>query len=420
MSQNAIHTVPFKTNVVNAKDIKQRDHARVKHLVAGHQPHGPLEAHRRKKCHPETGSAPDPSTGSAPDPSTGSAPDPSTAAPNSATVIPCTNAGVTYTASVGFGNPPTYADLLIDTGSSNTWVKKECYKTTSTSQDMRQTFQIGYGSGSCSGNMCQDQVTLGPNLVIKDQAIGVADQTTSMTGMDGILGIGPVDLTQGTTPSNAPVSTVTDNCKGQGLISNEIIGVCYEPTTGANAADGCLSFGGPDSSKYTGDVTYVPITTTSPACNYWGIDQSISYGDQEILSMCSGISDTGTTLVMLPSDTFQAYQQATGATLDSTTGLLCVTEDQYNNMESMFFNIGTMKCELTKNAQIWPRSMNSTLGGSEGKIYLIFADMGPLPQNQGLCFINGYTFLQRFYSVYDTTNSRVGYATTENTMATTN
>ncbi|KAJ6504591.1 acid protease [Mycena vitilis] len=403
MSQNAIHTVLFKTNVVSAKHIKQRDDARVKHLVAGHQPHGPLEAHRRKKCHSETGSAPDPST----------------AAPNPATVIPCTNAGVTYLASVGFGNPPTNCNLLIDTGSSNTWVKKECYKTTSTSQDMRQTFKIGYGSGSCSGGMYQDQVTLGPELVIKNQPIGVADRTASMTDMDGILGIGPVDLTQGTTPGNAPVSTVTDNCKEQGLISNEIIGVCYKPTTGPNAADGWLSFGGPDSSKYTGDITYVPITETSPARNYWGIDQSIYYNDQELMATCAGISDTGTTLTMLPSGAFQAYQQATGATPDSATGLLCVTEDQYNNMESMFFNIGAMKCELTKNAQIWPRSMNSTLGGSEDKIYLIFADIGDVGTG-GLCFINGYSFLQRFYSVYDTTNSRVGYATTENTMATTN
>lgn len=35
-------------------------------------------------------------------------------------------------------------------------------------------------------------------------------------------------------------------------------------------------------------------------------------------------------------------------------------------------------------------------------------------------FINGYTFLERFYSVYDTTNKRVGLATTANTKAMTN
>jgi saccharopepsin len=36
--------------------------------------------------------------------------------------FPITNAAVTYTASVGIGSPPSYYTLLIDTGSSNTWV----------------------------------------------------------------------------------------------------------------------------------------------------------------------------------------------------------------------------------------------------------------------------------------------------------
>jgi len=32
--------------------------------------------------------------------------------------------------------------------------------------------------------------------------------------------------------------------------------------------------------------------------------------------------------------------------------------------------------ELTPNAQIWPRALNSTLGGNEGQIYLIVSDLG--------------------------------------------
>lgn len=38
----------------------------------------------------------------------------------------------------------------------------------------------------------------------------------------------------------------------------------------------------------------------------------------------------------------------------------------------------------------------------------------------GLNFINGYVFLERFYSVFDTTNQRVGFATTPNTISTAN
>ena len=64
----------------------------------------------------------------------------------------------------------------------------------------------------------------------------------------------------------------------------------------------------------------------------------------------------GTTLVMLPTSVFKAYQKATGAVMDPfvvrlssgrtlpiclrSTQLLTVTDAQYEAMQSMFFNIG--------------------------------------------------------------------------------
>lgn len=74
---------------------------------------------------------------------------------------------------------------------------------------------------------------------------------------------------------------------------------------------------------------------------------------------------------------------------------------------------------LTPNGQIWPRALNTYIGGSTSYIYLVVNSIGT-PSGQGLDFINGYTFLERFYSVFDTTNSRVGFATTAYTTATTN
>jgi len=75
--------------------------------------------------------------------------------------------------------------------------------------------------------------------------------------------------------------------------------------------------------------------------------------------------------------------------------------------------------EFTPNAQIWPRSLNSAIGGTPGKIYSIVADLGS-PSGQGLDFINGQSWLERFYSVYDTGNQQVGIATTPFTDAATN
>ena len=50
--------------------------------------------------------------------------------------VPVTNGAVVYTASVGVGTPPTTYDLLIDTGSSNTWLGAgKAYVKTSSSVD---------------------------------------------------------------------------------------------------------------------------------------------------------------------------------------------------------------------------------------------------------------------------------------------
>jgi hypothetical protein len=68
--------------------------------------------------------------------------------------------------------------------------------------------------------------------------------------------------------------------------------------------------------RILGDITYVPITSTKNAASrYWGIDQQVTYDGQTILSS-AGIVDTGTTLVLLASDAFNAYKQATGGEMD--------------------------------------------------------------------------------------------------------
>ena len=82
------------------------------------------------------------------------------------------------------------------------------------------------------------------------------------------------------------------------------------------------------------------ITGTSPASSYVGIDQSIRYADNTtILAKTAGIVDTGTTLVLLATDAFDSYKNATGAVTDETTGLLKITKEQYNSLKSLFFTI---------------------------------------------------------------------------------
>ena len=133
-------------------------------------------------------------------------------------------------------------------------------------------------------------------------------------GFDGILGIGPTDLTAGTTSGGGTIPTVTDNLVSQGTISSALVGASFVPTISLNDQNGELDFGAEDSSKFTGQITFVPITHTSPASTFWGIDQSVtcvsirlfastanvgvifvSYGagGATILATTAGIVDTG-------------------------------------------------------------------------------------------------------------------------------
>ncbi|KAI9070299.1 acid protease [Trametes sanguinea] len=335
--------------------------------------------------------------------------------------LPATNTAVDYTASVGVGTPPKQHNLIVDSGSSNTWIGALIeYNVTSSSVDTGEEFLVLYGSGLVFGELYTDTVTLG-DLTITKQAVGVSDLAFGFGDADGILGIGPVGLTEGTTSGGELVPTVLDNAFSQGQISSEVVGVSFEPSTELSATNGELTFGGTDSSKYTGEIAYVPITSTSPASEYVGIDQSITYGSSgtTILPLTAGITDTGTTLTLIATDALAKYQAVTGAVADSTTGLLKITPDQFASLESLFFHIGENTYELTPNAQIWPRSLNSAIGGDADSIYLVVGDLGS-NSGEGLDFIDGFTFLERFYYVWDVENSRVGLATTQYTDATTN
>lgn len=215
------------------------------------------------------------------------------------------------------------------------------------------------------------------------------------------------------------VPTVTDNLYTEGTITEKVVGIYFQPPSGTSEAqvNGELTFGGVDTTKITSDVTYTPITTTEPASYYWGIDQSISLGGETIMTTTAGIVDTGTTLLYLPTSTYDSYVSATGATLDEDTGLLTVTST--DSLQSLVFTIGGEEFELTANAQIWPRDLNTLIGGTADSIYLVVSDSGS-DIGSGLDFIDGYVFLERFYSVFDSTNNQVGFATTSYTDATTN
>ncbi|KAG2354842.1 aspartic peptidase domain-containing protein [Suillus spraguei] len=339
-----------------------------------------------------------------------------------------------YTIAVGTGSPPTTYNLIVDTGSSVTWVKNDVYVQTDTSVNTNRRVKQEYGHARDDDDDDSDDSDDGDNGDDSDDDSGdgiIWNDTVTLGGLNvtgfpigdiGILGIGPksLSLESLTDEPDDMIPTITDYLYDQGKIDEYVFGVFFQPiTTEPDSLSGEVTFGGTDNTKYIGDVVYTPVTRESPASDFWGISQRITYGTTEILDTSAGIVDTGTVLLNLPSDAFEKYVTATGATRDEGNGLLSLTMDKYNALQDLDFHIEGKIFSLTANAQIWPRSLNDKVGGEPDGIYLIVTNSGA-HSGQGNDFNLGQTFLRRFYTVFDRTNSRVGFAKTPFTDATTN
>ncbi|KAG2353508.1 family A1 protease [Suillus spraguei] len=332
-----------------------------------------------------------------------------------------------YIAALRVGNPPRTYNVLVDSGSSVTWIgARTPYggAGVNTGQGVKKTYGISGGPfASFSGRIFRDTVTLGDGLTIPNYELAIAS-TSSNVRCDGVLGLGPRYLTANGLINRPGVTypTFTDCLVSEDAIDENIIGIFFQPLTGYPDTDvGELAFGEPDYTKCIDNIVYTPITDALPSAEYWGIDQSITYGDTDILDETAGIIDTGTAFIEIAPYAYHRYQAATGATFDQPTGLLRITYERYTALEVLKFHISNQIFTLTANAQIWPRSLNTKLpgGGESSGIYLIITNLGTATR-PGFGFIVGFTFMQRFYTVLDGDSFAVGFAITPFTKADTN
>ncbi|KAK0108851.1 hypothetical protein ONS96_002691 [Cadophora gregata f. sp. sojae] len=316
-----------------------------------------------------------------------------------------TNEDVTYVAPVVIGGRTW--ELIVDTGSSNTWcgAQTACEKT-ATGTSTGNKVSVSYGSGSFSGTEYTDTVSFA-GLTVSKQSIGAASTATGFSGVDGIIGFGPVGLTSGTVASTSTVPTFMDNLKAQGSISTEVLGVSFRPESGSDSddANGELTLGGVDSSKYSGTLQYFPRLTSGTASSYWGLSiAKFTYGSTTLLSSATGIIDTGTTLIYIPTSAYNAFLSATGGKTDSSSGLAVFTTKPTSNFGITF---GSTTYTLTPAQYLVPTAQYANFGLTSGKYYAWINNGG----SSGVNTIIGQKFLENYYSVYDTTNSRIGFAT---------
>jgi saccharopepsin len=221
---------------------------------------------------------------------------------------------------IAIGTPPQTFQVVLDTGSSNLWVPSSecgsiaCYlhskydsSSSSTYKKNGSSFAIQYGSGSLSGFVSQDHVTIG-DLKIKDQLFAEATEEPGLAfafgRFDGILGMGYDTIS--VNHIVPPFYSLID----QGLLDEPVFSF-YLGNTDKEGDESEVVFGGVNKDHYTGKLTEIPLRRKA----YWEVDlDAITFGDATAeLDNTGVILDTGTSLIALPSTLAELLNKEIGA-----------------------------------------------------------------------------------------------------------
>jgi hypothetical protein len=176
-----------------------------------------------------------------------------------------------------------------------------------------ETWDISYGDGSgASGNVYADTVKVGAVTATSqsvEAAQTVSSSFTADTANDGLLGLGWPVLNTCSPKACTPFFQT---------IQSSLPAALFTATLKKGKA-GSYDFGYIDSTKYTGALTYTPVT----AKTYWQFTAgAYSVGSTAYTATVgTAIADTGTTLLYLPTSVVTNYYKGVkGATNSASAG----------------------------------------------------------------------------------------------------
>lgn len=330
------------------------------------------------------------------------------------TIVPLTDyQDAQYYGPISIGTPPQSFKVVFDTGSSNLWVpSSKCPKTviacllhskydsskSSSYKANGTTFEIQYGSGSMKGFLSEDTVTLG-GLAVKNQVFAEATDEPGLAfdfaKFDGILGLAFDTIS---VDKVVPVFyNMVDQKLSDGLFS---VWLSKDPK---GQSGGELLFGGIDKERYNGSIEYIALTSKT----YWEFSMDDVKLGNNSLSLCNGgckvIADTGTSLIAGPTQQIEALNSKLGAITIHGEGIF-PSCDVLNTLPTITIVLNGKDYELTPNDYVLQVT-------TFGKTECLSGFMGiDIPSPPGPLWILGDVFISSYYTVFDFTNSRVGFA----------
>lgn len=283
--------------------------------------------------------------------------------------------------------------------------------------DQHRTTSVTYGSGQISGEDYKDDVTVagltssGQGIISLTQAQGF-----STSKADGLLGMGFSNI------ANSKFTTFFENLIAQKKVKISEFAFYLGRAASGTGQKSELTLGGRDSSKFSGVVTQVPVTTRG----YWQVAvDSVNVNGKSTGPTTKGEAaiDTGTTLILAPTVAATAIYAAipgafpvplqSGSPTQTLFAYPCNTNAKYIPaiqfagksfaISPLDFNLGRLTTDfatLIGNTNLLQYLSNAAsqpvcLGAIVG------ADLGPT-QN---FYVVGDAFLKNWYSIYNYVNA---------------
>lgn len=314
-----------------------------------------------------------------------------------------------YYGPISLGTPPQNFNVVFDTGSSNLWVPSQsCWaiacllhnrydsSSSSTFRKNGSSFAIRYGSGSVAGILSTDTLTIG-SVSVTGQTFGEATAEPGVSfdvaQFDGIAGFAFESI------SVDKVTPIWYNILSQKKLPPQFSFWLSKE----NGEGGELFLGGSDPTHYTGDFNYVPLTSET----YWEfILGGFLLGSQDGFVPVGGIkaiADTGTSLIVGPTDAMAKINSKLGATCVGSACLLdCSKISSLPEVTFILNNHSFLVSPSEYVLQVTSVGQTECVSGFSGM---------DIPAPAGPLWILGDVFLRKYYAQFDFGGKRVGFAT---------
>jgi len=314
-----------------------------------------------------------------------------------------------YYGNIEVGHPAQTITVVFDTGSGNLMIPSETCKdracrnhkrfdaqkstsviqiqsdgSTVESGASRDQLTVTFGTGEITGLFMKDDVCIGA-LCSPIQFVGAVHETDlpfDSFSFDGVLGLALGEMTQG------PKFSLMDQLQEAGQLKDFLFSVFLSDSSSEESE---ITFGEVKEDHMVGDMFWVPVSRKS---GYWQVgieDIAIDNKKQSLCADCQVAVDTGTSMLAGPSGVIRELRNRLKVASDCSN---------YDSLPDLGFVVSGQVMNLKPQDYV----------DNNGRSCMVSLMSLDVPPPNGPLFIFGDPFLRKFFTAYDRTNRKIGFA----------